>query len=178
MLQRQLDRDHGQVIEEFFCLLVCDIVFELRVNNAPKCSLLRDPCTVLRVQERDVKHFLRIITTVIADVLVLEVGMLHVTMLLELLNIDLRLSYSCHPAIIRQCNAVAKTFDRALENFVLYLLDLKLLLKVANEILLVSGLEPSFTTWSNVSASFAEVAPIHYDNQIRHVRFGRARLTC
>ena len=80
-------------------------------------------------------------------------------MLLKFLNIDFRLSHSCPPAIICQSNAVAKAFDRSLENFILDILNLKLLLKLADEVFLVRGTEAKFTAWPNVLTFFTHVAP-------------------
>ena len=88
-----------------------NVVIQLRVDDTPQGTFLRNPCAMLRVEEGDVEDFLCVVAPMITDLLMLEVRVLHITMLLELLNIDLRLSHSCPPAIICQSNAVAKALD-------------------------------------------------------------------
>ena len=95
----------------------------------------------------------------ITDFLMLEVTVLHISMLLELLYINLCLSYGGAPAIICQCDAVAESFDGTLENFILNFLNLELLLKLADVVFFVRRIECMITTWANILALLAHVAP-------------------
>lgn len=54
MLERELDCDNCQVIEELISFLVGNVVIQLRIDDAPECALLRDRCVMLRVKEGDV----------------------------------------------------------------------------------------------------------------------------
>ena len=87
-----------------------DVFFELGVDDAPECSLLRDPRTMLRVEEGDVEHFLRIVAPMVTNFQMLEVRVLHIARLLELFNIYVSLGNGSLPTIVGQRDAVAEAF--------------------------------------------------------------------
>ena len=84
VLQRQVNRNGRQVVEEDVGLLVRDCVVQLRVNDSPERSFLADSGPVFAVQERYVQDLLGLVAPVVAHLLVLEVGVLQVAVFFEL----------------------------------------------------------------------------------------------
>ena len=157
--KRQLNGNAGQILEELLGFLVRQIVVQLGIDHTPEGTLLRDTCLVLAVQEGDVEHLLRDVSSVIAHLFVLEVGVLHVPALLELLYVDSGLTHCGPPAVICQGDAVSESLDGALEDLKEHILDAKLTLKLADELLFLAWDEAIIATWPHVVGPFAHVAP-------------------
>lgn len=107
----------------------------------------------------------------------LEVRVLHIAMLSKLLDIYLSLSNSSFPAIIGQGDAVAKAFDRALEHFIIDLLNFQLLLELADKIFFIRRKESIDATGANVLLLFTHVSPTNITRKMRYDLILSARLT-
>ena len=116
---------------------------------------------MLRVQERNVKDLLRIVAPMITDLLVLEVRVLHISMLLELFYIYFGLCYGGPPAIICQSNAIAKALDGSFEHLKLDVLNLKFPLELAYKFFFVRWLKSKLASWPHVLALLAHVTPTY-----------------
>ena len=96
----------------------------------------------------------------VAHLLMLEVRVLHVSMLLKLLNIDPGLSHSGPPAVICQRDAVSESLDRALEDLKKHILNAKLSLKLTDELLFFARNKAILSAWPHIVGPFAHVSPI------------------
>ena len=77
-----------------------NVIIKLRVNDSPKRPLLHCTLAVLAVQERHVKHLSSLVAPCNEQCIVLEVGVLDVTRLFKLGDIDVCLSHRRLPAIV------------------------------------------------------------------------------
>ena len=86
------------------------------------------------MQESDVQHLLCIVTTIFADVLVLEVRLENIALFLKFLDINGSLGHRRLPALVRELNSVAKSLDSTLKDLVLDLVDLELRLQLSDKV--------------------------------------------
>ena len=90
----------------------------------------------------------------VTNLLMLEVGVLNITLLSELLDIDLGLLYRGPPTIVSQVDSVAKAFDAALEDVVGDVLQTELLLELDQHQLILAV--PRLTG-ANIFPRFAHI---------------------
>jgi len=125
VLKWKFDSDQGKVVEKCIGFLMSDEIVQGWIYDAPQRSLLNCTLFVLAMQEGNVEHFLRLISSMIKQFLVLEEGMLDITMLFELRNINFCLGYGSLPAVIGQINRVAKAFNTSFKSVVFNILDIQ-----------------------------------------------------
>lgn len=134
---------------------MCDEVFQLRVDDSPKASLLDCALRMFAVEEGDVEDLPGLVPTMVEEFLVLEVRMLKIAVLLELCHIYVSLSDSRSPAVICQIDRIAESFDTALEDVIIDILDAQLVFEACNE--LFNFRVVLFRSWSHIFCALAHV---------------------
>ena len=123
-MKRKVNRDHCQVLKEFGSLLMRDALIQLRIDDAPKSTLLCRPLRMLTVQECYVEHLLGVVASMITHIVTLEVVMQDVAIFFQLFNVNCRLGHCGPPAVVSQLDCVTKALDCSLKDFELDLVDL------------------------------------------------------
>ena len=113
---------------------------------------------MLAVQECNVQHLLRVVSSMVTQGLMLKVAVLNVAFLLELFDVDLSLSDCCPPAVVGQLNLVAESLDTPLKRLKVDVLNAQAFLKRLYELLDLAW-NKTICIGSQVLSCLAKITP-------------------
>ena len=156
VLQRQINRHDCKVVKEGVSFFMSNRFLKLWVDDSPESSLLRCSLLMLTVQEGEIKDFLGLISTWDKHLFMLEVWVLNVTVLLELLHINISVLHSGSPTVISEINCISESLDWTLKDIIADLLHIELLLVLGQHLFILAVVD---LAGADILTGLAHVTP-------------------